>query len=269
MPELDPQFSTVRVLKPFNGFEAAYQGKTCTTPIAFPGDLDLESGKPGYATGLLNMLPVPIGSRVLLWIPLCFTDDLEDPDPTRVYTYQIFWRIRNTQEYVDSVLAKLPPAEQKLYSFEKKLLGVPNPSGDPRVLVPCAMETIAYEQTEPGTNFANGALNLRGNQINPDGAVLQDLPVLAPNGALAGQFSQGTFGIIAGELGVPTYMTYETMAAGNEMSIIARRAVIGGGDRWDFTSNANDKPFSNTYGTNNGTHANVPGTGIFVITGSG
>ena len=270
MAEINPQFSTVRVLRPASGFEAVYQGLSAGFPIAFPGGLDLEAGRPHYSATLLDMSVVPMGARVLLWIPMCFKSDPESATPVRTYQYQILWRLRNLQEQNDSVNAGLPPTKQKQYAIENRSLGAPDINGDQQVVVPCAMETIAYEQTEPGGDFANGRVNLRGNLIVPDGAAQTSAVFPQLPGGLVGTLGQGTFNfqLLPGSISVPTYMVYETVAAGNEMGILATRTSVSPGDKWDFTSNTNDRTFSNTYGTDNGNRPETPNLGIFLMTGS-
>lgn len=266
MSEISPLYSTARILRPFSGFERVYQGKSAAFPIAMPGGLDFEAINPDYDPGLLDMIPVPMGSRIYLWIPLTFTSDTENPDPVVVYSYQIIWRLRNIEEANES--ADFPDDQKKLYSIRNRTQGVPAVGTTPRVLVPCAMDTVAYEQQEPATSYTNATVNLRGYTVIPTGAVFQNSPLL-PSGGF-GAFGQGNTGaaVAGNSASGPGWMAFETIAKGNEMAIVAQRATVGLGAKWDFTSNTADQPFSNVYGTDNGHHAEIPGMGIQVITGT-
>jgi len=257
-----------RVLRPFSGFEAVYQGADAEIPVAFPGTLDLEAGKAGYDPLLIKFMPVPFNSRLVLWIPLTLNVSGEGATPPRAYRYEILWRLRSIEEANESVEALLPPAEQLRYSEPFREFGV-DYVGARRVIVPCAMETIVFRQTEPGTGFTNGTENLRGNFIIPNGEVVPETPLMPPPAAptAQGALGQGIFGQASSNASIgPTYMTYETMVAGDEFAILARRATVAGGDVWDFTLTNEDRTFSDTYGTNNGAHPEIPGLGIFVLT---
>jgi hypothetical protein len=257
-----------RVLRPFSGFEAVYQGADADIPIAFPGTLDLEAGKPGYDPTLIKFMPVPFNARLVLWIPLTLSVTGEGATPPRPYRYQICWRLRNIEESNESVAAQFPPAEQLRYSEPAREFGATY-NGAQRVIVPCAMETIVFRQTEPGTGFTNGTENLRGNFIVPNGEVTPDTPLMPPPAApmTEGALGQGIFDQASSNASIgPTYMTYETIVAGDEFAILARRETVLGGDVWDFTLANEDLTFSDTYGTGNGTHPEIPGLGIFVLT---
>lgn len=92
----DSQFSIVKVLKPFPDFETVYQGKTHTTPVAFPGTLDPQAGQEGYASTLLAGIPVPLGAQLQIWVPACFTPD----GSTQVlYRYEFVFRLRSLRDF--------------------------------------------------------------------------------------------------------------------------------------------------------------------------
>lgn len=261
MTEINPSFSTARVLKPFDGFETIYQGQSATIPIAMPSALDFEAGKPGYDPFLATAAPVPKGSRIVLWIPLTLVPDSESPTPPLKYRYQLVWRLRNVREYNDT--AAQPTGQQKLFSLPNDAFGVQDNGAD-RVIVPCGMESVVYEQNEPGIDFANGTVNVRGIYVVPDGG-LSVLPLL-PSGQTS-SYGQGTF---VNSSQTPSagagYMIYETTAQGDELVLWVRRETVAGGDLWDFTST--DQPFSAVYGTNNGSHPSVPDLGVFLFTGT-
>ena len=69
---VDAQFGIAKILRPYAGFEADYQGNQVSNAIALTERgiaLDPLAGKPGYAPNLLRGLPVSLGARIVLWIP--------------------------------------------------------------------------------------------------------------------------------------------------------------------------------------------------------
>ena len=103
----DAQFSVARVFRPFEGFEAVYNGQSVRTPIAIPGSLDPDAGRTGFDTNLISGIPVPMGSKVMLWIPTIFQDSggaLGPPSFQVVpYRYQFVWRLRNLRDFKNYV----------------------------------------------------------------------------------------------------------------------------------------------------------------------
>src|SRR5262245_47611386 len=97
----DAQMGMFQTLRPMPNFEAVYQGQSGTIPIAFPGVLAPEAGKEGFSETLLSGLPVPLGSRILLQIPVTIDQYL----PVLNYEYQIIWRTRNQQAVADAIVA--------------------------------------------------------------------------------------------------------------------------------------------------------------------
>ena len=265
---MNPQTSLVRVIRPVDNFEQIYQGQSVAVPIAFPGSLDFEAGKPNYDPALMNGMSVPLGSRIMLWFPICFNSDDPDAATGLTYAYKILWRLRSAQEYIDDASRGTGPVSVTPYHFGTRELGAPAHNGDPtsrQYIVPVAMETVAFEQTEPGSTYTDGTVNLRGQLIVPDGSPIDFAPLL--NSTTPGDVEQGCFpsGNGGGVTGGPCYMSYVCDAQGDEMIIFVRRTSLAP-DTWDFTSNSKDRPFSNTYGTDNNTRAVNPNLGIFVIT---
>src|SRR3990170_573964 len=103
---VDPQFGIVRVLRPYQGFEAIYQGHPATGSTAVPImlseagiELDEEARNKvtGYDPELVRGLPVPLGARVVLWVPFISAILLEvGASP---YVYMPIWRFRNTADF--------------------------------------------------------------------------------------------------------------------------------------------------------------------------
>jgi len=261
----DAQFSLARILKPFDNFEAVYQGQELTRPIAFPGTLDEDAGKPGFAPNLIAGISMPLGCRVMIWIPQTI---FGYTSPTR-YTYQVCWRLRSPADYTNDVTRGRSFGAQSTYSLPQQEVGVPGdlalPEATKRFVLPAAMQSIAYEQAEPATALTNGLVNLRGQLLTTNGALWQ--APITPSGA-QGQLTQGIFPDVpsvddAG--GGPVFFPFWFDSEGNEMFILAQRETVTAAE-WDFT--ADDRAFSNTYGTNNGTRAPLATVGIYVFTGS-
>lgn len=272
----DAQFSMGKILKPFPGFEQRYEGKANGFPVAFPGTLDQQAGQNGYDPFLLGMLPVPLGSRVMIWIPAAIynTDDTIQQES---YTYQILWRMRSSGDYA-TTFSRTARNETTQYHFSKREIGVPDDPATPqttqRIVLPAAMQTIAYEQPEPNTDptvLANGVIHLRGQLVIPAGAnwIAPLLPPPLPDAPTQGIIGQGVFPFTQGpeeaEAGGPVYHPFWFDAEGDEMMIIARRTEITP-ENWEF--GGTDLPFSATYGTANGTRPLNNHVGIFVFTGS-
>ena len=112
---VDAQFGVARVIKPFPGFESVYQGQPVSTPIAFPGTLDDDAGKPGFDPNLLKGIPVPLGSKILLWIPTAFNQTPAGDFQNVVdYKYKFLFRLRNLRDFRES---------RKAYHFPKNSPG--------------------------------------------------------------------------------------------------------------------------------------------------
>jgi hypothetical protein len=280
----DAQFSMARILKPFPNFETVYQGFDATVPIAFPGTLDRQAGEPGYDPYLLAGLPVPLGSRVMIWVPLAMYVQDDGSISLSTYQYQIIWRMRSIGDFVTSFDKNVPRDEIGPYHLRQKDVGVPddpaNPTATKRIVLPSSMQVLAYEQPEPSTTdtvYANGIIHLRGQYIIPNGQVpsgpLLPPPVDETTSNIFGLTGQGIFPFTQQAEGAtpggPVFFPFWFDAEGDEMMIFATRAdITEETGSWDFTDPSLDRPFSATYGTNDGTRTPVPSVGIFVYTGS-
>lgn len=280
-----------RILKPFPNFESRYQGQPATIPIAFPGTIERNSilGKEGFDPNLIAGIPVPIGARVMIWIPVTLIDYFS-PQP---YQYQIIWRLRSIGDFVDAFTENVPRDQIGAYHLKRRELGVANDPADPstrRVVIPAGIQTIAYEQPEPSTDVftnANGVIHLRGQFIIPLGQLPDQgpgtgwqgplLPPPRPGPPEVGILTQGVFPFTEGPTGAtnggipggPLYHPFWFDAEGDEMIIMATRVNdFDARPNWDFADPDADQAFSNTYGTNNGTRTPVETVGIFVFTGT-
>lgn len=225
----DPQFSIVRVLRPFANYEAVYDGASAITPIMVTEDgqaLDQRAGQDGYDPNLVRGVETPLGSRVLLWLPITFYQTGADPPVFEgVYRWQILWRFRNTFDFRQ---------DRKPYHFPRQGLGAPDSTltpPAPRVVIPAANNTITYIQTEPASPIARVVQNVRSEDLN-FGSVNNSVP-LTPSGA-AGVIQQGVADptLLAGARG-PLYQVHEVQALGDEMLLGVLRDNAGA-TNWGF-----------------------------------
>ena len=302
----DAQFTVASVLRPFDGFEARYQGHSIFTPIVFPGTLDDDAGKPGFSPYLLKGLPVPMGAKMALWFPAVV--GAAEGIPVFDYRYVLIWRLRNVGDFQRR---RLP------YHLSKESVGAPDsylaPSSPDRFVLPAATETVVYQQPEPalpsppipGLITAQGPSqgNLRTEVIDvpsdlAEALVTAGLPLLPPNAAPnfanafplpptappppngvnpLGAFQQGIIDPSVSNLApYSMFRPYYTVAKGDELMIACYRnntlTSAPGSDKWDFSSY--DAQFSNLYGTNafppspQTSHKPFPDLGIYVFAGS-
>jgi hypothetical protein len=248
-----PEYTFAKVLRPFPNFETRYQGELVTTPIAFPGTLDPQAvtGAVGYSPNLLGGHPVPMGSRVRIWIPYVFDATVTTQD----YYYQINWRLRNQKDFIDAVAQRRPTSD-----FHLPFPEIGRPDADAvRAFIPGAIDTLLYEQEEPGAGA--GIVHMRPQRYLQ---IVNSASVpLTPSGE-NGQWQQGVYEDPEDDPtpGGPSYGLLELDAMGDELSIWA----FGVGERaWDFAGV--DIAFSNTYGTRNGQQSINPHIGIIIQTG--
>jgi hypothetical protein len=287
----DAQFTLASVLRPFDGFEAVYQGQSSLVPIAFPGTLDPDAGRPGFSPYLLAGLPVPLGAKVQLWFPAVV--GLSDDQPVLDYKYLLIWRLRNVGDFQRRRLSYHLLKES--YGAADTLLAPAEPA---RFVLPAATETVVYQQAEPlpipplltGPGPGQGVLRTETIAVPSDSAELLPsvgLPLLPPNAAPnfaspfpaapsvtpLGAYQQGVidpqYALVAP---YALFRPYFTVAKGDELIIVAARNSAAAAPLWDFSTF--DFQFSNLYGTNafppSGTtsHKPFPDLGIYVFTGS-
>lgn len=275
--------SLARVLKPPPNFEDAYQGLNATNvPIAIPGTLDFRAGTRGFDPQLLAGVSIPLGSRLLLWIPQSLAD-VGEGFPGDPYIYRILWRLRSQADVQLAARQGLGPDNlqsglnghlaQQLKGIPADNGAAPNDTTQERVVIPCALTSVAYGQTEPGTDSGDGFTNLRGERLSVRGESYGPNPEQAPlvnnNPGLLGVAGQGTqpFPLAnLGRLSGPLYLPFETDAFGDEYLILVTRGTAGL-TNWDF--GGADRHFSSIFGTDNGTRTPVDGVGIYAMTGSG
>lgn len=124
-----PQFSTARILRPFNNYADWYNGKSGRTLLMFSENgvaLDEMAGTPGYVPGLVRGCSVAMGSCLMLWLPFFLTKT------GGTYNWVISWRLRNIN---DAARAQMPAHL---------------PVSGPVFPVPAAAHTVIYNSADPG-----------------------------------------------------------------------------------------------------------------------
>ena len=261
----DAQFGIVKILRPYAGFDSqvggasgAYQGKPGGVPIMFTEGgmaLDQQAGKPGYDPNLLRGLSVPLGSRLLLWLP-----EIETTQANATYQWAFFWRLRNTFDFRTS---RIP------YHYPKQGLGVSDTSSGSalaRVVIPAANHVSIYNGVEPlAGSFLPAAQNIHAEFLATR-ALLPSQPLL-PNGN-SGAYQQGLadpggfFGSLAF---LPAYQPFEIQTLGDELLL----GLVKGAPVWDFGSlgaPGDDFAVSAIFG--NGTGKVYPDVGVYALTGT-
>lgn len=233
----DAQFGTTRVLRPYPGFDAVYQGRPCNVPLLWSPDgnpLDESSGAPGFAARLARGLTVPLGSRILLWLPIVHYTNLQGTFVP--YRWQVCWRLRNLFDYRN---------HRTQYHNPKQSLGdrstLPTDLGD-RVILTVSNQSVPYQQTEPANYLGPADVNLHDETIRTQAVTsVMLLPVLNAAGDLIA-LSQGIF-----DPGAPPSLAYtaetvrsslfelhEMQAVGDEMILLLSRPYDQAAP-WDFT----------------------------------
>jgi len=275
------EFSNAAILRPFDNFESIYQGLSVEQdPLALPGGVDRLAGKPGYDPKLAAMLPVPLGARVVIWLPRL--SSLNYGEDTPEYFYSLVWRIRSQAE------ATTDAERRSAAHFGQRLQGRPQAPGaspavdtqGPRFVLPAAIETVAgnLPLAEPRRVSINTALL----QVKPPrgwrAPVSSDYPgpLVSQKVGRALIYSQGYYedtngtaapsDANAGFLGAPQYFIYQTVAQGDELALLITRDSGDGGPSWDFTGP--DRPLSAFLGNDSGTQSILENAGVYVFTGA-
>jgi len=276
----DPQFGIVRILRPYKGFEQLYQGRPASDQIMMtevvqpPGGDPLDpfaaQKKDGYDPQLVRGLSVPLGCRVILWLPKI----LPLTEPEIRYKWTIGWRLRNLFDYRN---ARIP------YHYPKQGEGARDTThggpGLPRVVIPAAHQTVIYnEEPQPtgvrepvaanmriedvttGGDYPTVGTDYLGLPINPDGS----------QGAIQqGVLDPGNFFGGFGRAQSPFWQTHEVQAFGVELCIGLWRddpdaSGPGAAPNWDFAGA--DVTVRNFLGA--GDEGVTPDVGVYAICGS-
>lgn len=259
----DAQFGIVKILRPYIGFDApldsggmapagSYQGTSSQVPIMLSEGgqpLDEAAGQLGYSPKLLRGLSVPLGSRVVLWVPLV-TPQSGGTAPDG-YVFSVCWRLRNTFDFRQR---RIP------YHYPKAAQGVPYNS-ESRVVIPAAAQSVVYNQSEPVVTLAPAVATSYAEAIKFNFSVNM-LPPLLPDGSY-GAMEQGIIDVNGpGEAITTTYQVWELQAFGDELLIGLQRA----GDKWDFAEGKIDNQLSVVLG--NGSGKLYPDVGVYAMVGT-
>lgn len=264
----DAQFTNAFIMLPYKNFEDTYQGIPATTPLYLTegGDArDSLAGQPGYDPELQKGLAVPLGSRVLLWLPELVYIATASPLVINGYQYSFTWRLRNVFDYRQ---------DRRHYHFPKQVPGVADATVSPaadRVVIPAANNSVVYVQPEPGAFLERAVQNARSEDIRVLGS---NLPLaVAPGGVPATNDMTVQQGIqdpaVTTTARTPGFLVHELQAVGDELLVAIRRVPSDDGSpaNWDFTdAGGTDEQVSDFYGKGRGTP--VPDRGVYAFTGT-
>lgn len=260
----NPQMTCFAAVRPFQGFEGIYQGQPGTVPVAFPGTLDPLAGTPKYARNLLAGIDVPLGARLLIQIPIVI--DLYTCES--IYTYQLMWRSRNQQRFVQGMLSggKIPPSAG--FHINGDVVGRREFGADPSTdlyFIPGGSDVELFEQNAP---VGNGAAIVVARQQNYS-LVMEEswAQPLLPGGAGPAIWQQGVYQYSSAQSnGGPTFFPLWVDSCGDELTILAYKNESS--DPWDFNEGGTDHGFSNTFGSNANGLPNNPNIGILISMGT-
>lgn len=167
------QLSTFEVLRPYRRFEADYDGKPGDLPISFTGptnptdpgfgnpDLfafDSNGAQiPGVSPRLAKGLPVPLGSTVLLYLPIIppgpYWDVATGPDPSiddpplYQYVWRIVFRLRNVADF-QRIGAPYHVRKQSYGANDTRTFAASVDVGPERLIIPGCSEVAVFNHTE-------------------------------------------------------------------------------------------------------------------------
>jgi hypothetical protein len=255
-----PEMHLTHTLRPWEGFEATYQGQATTTPIYLcesnkPIDAEARKGLPGIDPNLVSGIPVRLGTRTAIWLPMLLTTPGFGVGAP--YIWQIEWRLRNCYDHRNTPEARMP------FHFPKQGQGTPEtlgPHPGARVIIPASFETQVYVQTEPVLMSERSYVHLRPVQIQIGNRVLSR--PLNPGGE-HGVVEQGVYPSSPGGSHTrPHYGLYETQSSGDEVILSLWRDPALGAN-WDFAGL--DEELSKYFGIGSG--AQIRDLGVYVMYG--
>jgi hypothetical protein len=269
---VDAQFSVARIFRPFEGFEAIYSGQTVRRPIAIPGNLDPDARQTtGFDPNLIAGIPVPMGSKIMLWIPTIFMETGEDDFQIVPYRYQFAFRLRNIRDFRER-------RGRSAYHFPRQSTGA-----NSQFVVPAAQKIVVFEgpnvtlNTSPvgGTFGVNADETFATHQALLERLVFPSATPMAPlspaGGGALGSYQQGVADFGTGAVNINqtvTFNSFQLDSEGDELMIfVDKEDNQTQNDIWNFSDpNGTDFGFSQFFGT--GTGAVIRDLGIYVFTGS-
>ncbi len=250
---VDAQYGIAKILRPFEKFESVYQDKLVGIHILFSENgriTDPQAGKPGYDSGLVPGVSVPLGSRVLLWLPIViarYDDTTQAP-----YEWILVWRLRNLYDF---------RKERIPYHFPRQAEGVPV-FGSPRTVIPAGVQSIVYSGEEPtGTGALQDSYQSAYSEYIK-GRVPYGPSSILPDGSIS-TVSQGILPETIGTYKKANFWIHETQAIGDELLLFLTRPS----DKeafWNFYTT--DAELSQRFGSENPSQAKVDGVYMMVGT---
>jgi hypothetical protein len=254
----DAQFSIARLYRPdLLAMQKQYQGLSARVPLAVPGTLSPVAGTDGNLANLLDAIPVPLGSRVIVWLP-SIAQLVGRQAGIRVasYSYRFLWRLRPSTP--DGQAFHLPGRE----------------GGGP--FRPGAIDSLKATDNAiagawcPPVNLQDlqNQVDLTENVVFPDATVPLDLSTFGginyqPKDVQGTpmQFEEGVLNQVSG-LGslFVSYNVIQLDAMGDELSILMNPGDLTGD--WDFTDSTKDQPLYDML-------TQYRDFGIYVICGTG
>lgn len=253
-----PEIDLYHTLRPWQGFEASYQGKSSALPIYLcennrPVDAEAEQGVAGIDPNLISGLPMRMGTITVIWFPPILTVEAVP----RGYKWVVEWRIRNCFDFRNTPKARMP------FHGPKQGQGCPEtgPNPGPRVIIPASTETQIYVQTEPAGTQQGSDVHLRMVAITSAGYQLSQ-PLLP--GGKTGVVQQGIAPAAIAGRNMAQFLYFETQTAADELLISLWRDE-GAAPLWDFASGHVDHRVSQVLGL--GTGGQLPDLGVYVMYG--
>lgn len=262
------QFSISKIVRPdLTAMAGQYQGKSSEIPICWPGTI--EAG--GVGSGYINLMqgtPVPLGGRLIIWLPsfIRWTSSQKAAVQVIPYAWRFVWRLRNAEMFSRDFQS----GKQTAFHFS---------SGDMRngiFTVPAAVSAgilVGPAMTPPfdPSNISQLAqqLELVENWAQPNSTVLGDVtalgspdlrPILANGGRAFLEQARGNASYPQANL--TTLVSWNPIvidALGDDL-VILQTSVSSG--TWSFTDPYSDKLLYQALYDN-------PDIGIYIMSGTG
>lgn len=252
----------------------SYHGVACTTPIMFTENgeaLDGMAGRPGYSPRLARGLPVPMGARLIVWLPAIPVLNAASVC-VGYYKWMFGWRLRSANDMQADPQAGSFHMGAVVEGVAETTVG----NVGARVGRPAAWQPITYVPAEPapGAGALASIANRAVSGLHPEDvyAELGELPQpKMPGVATSAQLQQGVSdpgGTLPGVIplaNMPLWTPHEVTALGDELLVGCYRAatvLLPADVNWDFSAAHSDRLFGLLFAAN--TH---PQMGVRVFTG--
>lgn len=221
-----PQMSMARILRPWTDYDQTYTGENGLNLLMFSDGgvaLDDLQGTDGYKNyRMVSGVSVPIGARVLLWLPR-----IAPAVSVKGYAWVVMWRLRSLHDFeLSKSVGQLKPAH----------LPIEGMGGHTYFPVPVAAHTVVYNQAEPAStgpaiqNSYPEYFRVQPSFSQPAAPFVPGDAPATPSGALG----QG----LTPYLGKAGFQVSDFTAQGDEMLLGLYKPS---GDNWDFESGNDDR----------------------------